>query len=84
MFTNRNGHVWHMVLMVGVAGGAFWLGAGAGGALLLALLACAAMMVAMVWIAMSAMRAGTVDQPPVGSEWRRHEDAEPRDIQRRF
>ena len=65
MFTKHSGHVWHMVLMVGIVVAAFWLGAGAGGALLLALLACTAMMVALVWIAVRPTRVGTVEPLPV-------------------
>ena len=65
MFTKRSGHVWHMVLMVGMVAGAFWLGAGAGGALLLALLACTAMMVAVVWIAIRPTRIGGVEPLPL-------------------
>ena len=64
MFTKRSGHVWHMVLMVGIVVAAFWLGAGAGGALLLALLACTAMMGALVWIAVRPTRFGAVDPLP--------------------
>jgi hypothetical protein len=65
MFTKHSGHVWHMALMVGIVVAAFWLGAGAGGALLLALLACTAMMVALVWIAVRPTRVGTVEPLPV-------------------
>ena len=73
MFTKRSGHVWHMVLMIGIVVAAFWLGAGAGGALLLALLACTAMMGALVWIAVRATRVGAVDpiptdRPPIGRD----------------
>lgn len=66
MFAKRSGHVWHMVLMVGIVGSAFWLGAGAGGALLLALLACIAMMGVLVWIAVRATRIGAADPFPKG------------------
>jgi hypothetical protein len=53
-----------MVLMVGIVVVALWLGVGAGGALLLALLACTAMMVAMVWIVMRATRTGAAERFP--------------------
>ena len=74
MFTKRNGHIWHMVLMVGIVVAAFWLGAGAGGALLLALLACTAMMVALVWIAVRATRIGAVDPLPTDHTHIRRDD----------
>lgn len=61
MVTKQTGHVWHMLLLAGAVGLAFWLGAGAGGALLFALLACTAMVVAVVWIAVWANRAGVTD-----------------------
>jgi hypothetical protein len=74
MFTKHSGHAWHMVLMGGVAVVAFWFGGGLGDALLLALLACTAMMVAMVWIAVRLSRNGVVDPvarhatPPRGDD----------------
>jgi hypothetical protein len=83
MFTKRSGHVWHMVLMVGIVAGAFWLGAGAGGALLLALLACTAMMVAVVWIAVRPTRVGGVEPLPLDRPPYQREAAAPRDGQRR-
>ncbi|MGI8792710.1 MAG: hypothetical protein ACR2H3_05980 [Acidimicrobiales bacterium] len=50
-----------MVLMVGIGVVALWLGAGIGGALLLALLACTAMMVALVRLALRPTRDGAAD-----------------------
>jgi hypothetical protein len=82
MFKKRSGHVWHMVLMVGIVVAAFWLGAGAGGALLLALLACTAMMVALVWIAVRPTRIGAVDPLPLDRPPYHREAAAPRDGQR--
>lgn len=82
MFKKRSGHVWHMVLMVGIVVAAFWLGAGAGGALLLALLACTAMMVALVWIAVRPTRIGAVDPLPLDRPPYHQEAAAPRDGQR--
>ena len=74
MFTKHSGHAWHMVLMGGIVVLAFGLGGGPGDALLLALLACTAMMAAMVWIAVRASRDGAVDPlarqmtPPRGDD----------------
>jgi hypothetical protein len=64
MFMKPNGHVWHLVLMVGVVIAALWLGAGAGGAVVIALLACTAMMVALVWIVMRSTQIRAVDPTP--------------------
>ncbi len=72
MFTKHSGHVWHMVLMIGIVVAAFWLGAGAGGALLLALLACTAMMVALVWIAVRPTRVEVID--PTDRPYTRRDD----------
>ena len=82
MFTKRRGHTWHMVLMAGIVVAAFWLGAGAGGALLLALLACTAMMVALVWIAVRPTRIGATDRLPLDRPPYPREAAAPRDGQR--
>ena len=60
--------------MVGIVVAAFWLGAGAGGALLLALLACTAMMVALVWIAVRPTRMGAVDPVPTDRPYIRRDD----------
>lgn len=76
MFTKRSGHTWHMVLMVGIVVVAFWLGAGAGGALLLGLMVCTAMMVALVWIAVRSTRVGAVDPTPTDRPHIRHDDRE--------
>lgn len=65
MFTKRTGHIWHMLLMVSIVAAAFWLGAGAGGALLLAMLACTAMIVAVVWIAARPIRLDDVEPLPI-------------------
>ena len=74
MLARRSGHTWHMVLMVGIVVAAFWLGAGAGGALLLALLACTAMMVALVWIAVRSTRIGAIDPIPTDRPYIRRDD----------
>ena len=84
MMAKRSGHVWHMVLMAGIVVVALWMGAGAAGALLLALLACAAMMVAMVWIALRATHVGTVDQAPVDRPPHHREAAASPDVRRRL
>lgn len=74
MFTKHSGHTWHMVLMVGVVVAAFWLGAGVGGAVLVALLARTAMMVALVWIAVRATRPGAVEPIPTDRAGIRRDD----------
>ena len=64
----HGGHKLHMSMMAGIVIVALLVGVGAGGAFALALLACTAMMVAMVWM-MSRSMNHSVDRPgpvPIG------------------
>lgn len=58
----HGGYKVHMALMAGIVVVALLVGAGAGGAFAFALLACTAMMVAMVWMMMRPM-GRAVEQP---------------------
>lgn len=78
MLTKRTGHLRHIVLMGGIIVAALWLGSVPGGVLLLALLACVAMMVAMVWMVARPTRLGVSD--PIRADrpsFRRGERAAP-------
>ena len=64
----HGGHKLHMAMMAGIVIVALLVGVGAGGAFALALLACTAMMVAMVWMMSRSMNHSVdrSDSAPIG------------------